>query len=137
MFCSACGTQNADQSTYCSHCGRRLQDQTADAPSPSFAGSTAAPFTVAGAAPSALEVFIPYKNSAAVTAYYLGIFSLVCGLFLGIPALILGIRGLRYANQHREARGKAHAWTGIILGSLTTLVSLGVVVAILVATTRK
>jgi hypothetical protein len=133
MFCSACGTQNPDQSTYCSHCGRRLQDQAADA-SPS--SSSAAP-TVGGAAPSAVEVFIPYKNSSALTAYYLGIFSLVCGLFLGIPALILGIRGLRYADLHREARGKAHAWTGIILGSLTTVASLGVLAAFLVATTRR
>ena len=70
------------------------------------------------------EIFIPYKNGPALTAYYLGIFSLICGLFLGIPALILGIKGLKVAKERPEARGGAHAWTGVILGSLTTLVSL-------------
>jgi hypothetical protein len=63
---------------------------------------------------------IPYKNSAALTAYYLGVFSLLCGPFLGIPALMLGVRGLKHYHEHPEAKGKAHAWTGIILGGLTT-----------------
>jgi hypothetical protein len=79
------------------------------------------------------EVFIPYKNGPALTAYYLGIFSLVCGAFLGIPALILGLKGLKIAKERPEARGGAHAWTGVILGSLMTLVSLAVVAFIAIA----
>ena len=75
------------------------------------------------APPSAAEVFIPYRNAAALTAYYLGIFSLLLGFFLGIPAIVLGIMGLSKANREPRARGKAHAWTGIILGTLTTIAS--------------
>jgi uncharacterized iron-regulated membrane protein len=81
----------------------------------------------ASAEGSGIEVIIPYKNTAALTAYYLGIFSIVCGIVLGLPALVLGILGLRYADRHREARGKVHAWIGIILGSLMTLISLAVI----------
>jgi len=83
------------------------------------------------ASPSAAEVFIPYRNTAALAAYYLGIFSLLLGMFLGIPAIVLGILGLAKANREPRVRGKAHAWTGIILGTLTTIASL-VFVAVLV-----
>jgi Domain of unknown function (DUF4190) len=84
-----------------------------------------------------VEALIPYKNGSALTAYYLGIFSLICGLFLGIPALILGIKGLKIAKERPEARGAAHAWTGVILGSLTTLVSLIAAVGFAVAMMSK
>ncbi len=83
------------------------------------------------------EVFIPYKNGPALTAYYLGIFSLICGLFLGIPALILGIKGLKIAKERPEARGAAHAWTGVILGGLTTLVSLIAIAGFAIAMISK
>lgn len=79
------------------------------------------------------EVFIPYKNGPALTAYYLGIFSLICGALLGIPALILGIKGLKISKERPEAKGAAHAWTGVILGGVTTLVSLGAIAAVLIA----
>lgn len=88
-----------------------------------------APATSGGVA----EVFIPYKNGPALTAYYLGIFSLICGALLGIPALILSLKGLKVAKERPEARGAAHAWTGVILGSLTTLVSIAVGVAFAIA----
>ncbi len=94
-------------------------------PGPPYAPQTPPPPGIAPAPSSGVaEVFIPYKNGPALTAYYLGIFSLICGLFLGIPALILGIKGLKIAKERPEARGGAHAWTGVILGGLTTLVSL-------------
>jgi hypothetical protein len=56
----------------------------------------------------------------ALLAYYLGVFSLIpcIGIPLGIAALVLGIKGLKYAKLHPEAKGKAHAWAGIILGTL-------------------
>lgn len=118
MYCPRCGTQNADGIARCTSCGFELQ-------------SVAAP--AASAPESGIEVIIPYKNGAALTAYYLGIFSIVCGLVLGVPALILGIMGLKYADQHPEARGKVHAWVGIILGSLMTLISLAVIASIFFA----
>lgn len=63
---------------------------------------------------------IPYKNSQALWAYYLGIFALIpcIGIPLGITALVLGIRGLKFADANPEAKGKGHCWTGIILGGL-------------------
>jgi len=67
---------------------------------------------------------IPYKNPPALIAYYLGLFSLLpcIGLFLGIPALILGIIGLRKRAANPAVKGSAHAWIGIVMGGLMTLV---------------
>ncbi len=66
---------------------------------------------------------IPYKNSKALLSYYMGLFAVlpVFGLILAVPALILGIKGLKFANSNPEARGKAHAWVGIIGGGLFTV----------------
>src|SRR4029450_6742171 len=115
MYCPQCRTQNPEGNRRCTSCGFELQGvAVAAAPAVSAPGS-------------GIEVLIPYKNTAALTAYYLGIFSIVCGLILGLPALILGILGLKHADQHPEARGKVHAWIGIVLGSLTTLISLALI----------
>jgi hypothetical protein len=46
------------------------------------------------------------------------------GFPLGVAALILGLRGLRRAKEHPEARGKAHAWVGIIAGGFFGLLYL-------------
>ena len=79
-----------------------------------------------------IEMVIPYKNGKALTAYYLGIFSIICGAFLGIPALILGIMGIKEANAHPEVRGKVHAWVGVILGAFMTLVTIAAFFVILI-----
>ena len=62
---------------------------------------------------------IPH-NQNAVIAYYLGIFSFIpfLGILLGIPAFILGIKGDRYARANPTAKGRIHAWVGIIAGGL-------------------
>lgn len=67
---------------------------------------------------------IPYKNPPALIAYYLGLFSLFpcIGLFLAIPALILGIIGLKKRAANPAIKGSAHAWIGIVMGGLMTLV---------------
>ena len=67
---------------------------------------------------------IPYKNVPALLAYYLGLFSLFpcIGLFLAIPAFILGIIGLRKRAQNPVIKGSVHAWIGIVMGGLMTLV---------------
>ena len=73
---------------------------------------------------------IPYKNGPALAAYYLGIFSIIpCfGLLLAIPALILGIIGLKKRKANPAIKGTAHAWIGIILGGIFTVVWLGGIV---------
>jgi hypothetical protein len=78
------------------------------------------PSIPAPAATDPVELFVPYKNGFALAAYYLGIFSFipVLGILLGIPAFFCGLKGLRLAREHPEARGKVHAWIGIIVGGL-------------------
>jgi hypothetical protein len=73
---------------------------------------------------------IPYKNGPALAAYYLGVFSIIpCfGLLLAIPALILGIIGLKKRKANPAIKGTAHAWIGIILGGIFTVVWLGGIV---------
>ena len=72
---------------------------------------------------------IPYKNAKALAAYYCGVFGLIsCFLvlgFFGIVPIILGFLGLKYAKQNPEAKGQAHAITGIVLGFLELLTFLG------------
>jgi hypothetical protein len=66
------------------------------------------------------NTIIPYKNARALVAYYLGVFSVIppVGALLGIPALVLGISGLRFRRRKPEAGGSVHAWIGIVLGGL-------------------
>ena len=77
---------------------------------------------------------IPYKNPPALIAYYCGIFSLLpcIGLVAGVPAIILGIVGLRKRKATPVIRGSVHAWIGIVLGSLTTLLWGGLAVLMLI-----
>ncbi|MEX1098388.1 MAG: hypothetical protein WED34_20250 [Planctomycetales bacterium] len=78
---------------------------------------------------------IPYKNAPALLAYYLAVFSLipVIGLFLGLPAIVLGVLGLQKRNREPIVKGAAHAWVGIILGGLTTLFWGGFTVTMIIA----
>jgi len=64
---------------------------------------------------------IPYKNPHALTAYYLSIFGLfpLLGFFLAVPAVILGISGLRKRKANPVIKGSVHAWIGIVLGLLS------------------
>ena len=73
--------------------------------------------------PDATGGLIPYKNAMALTAYYLSVFSLIpcVGSLLGPAAVICGFLGLKHANKHPNASGKAHAVVGIVLGGITTL----------------
>jgi hypothetical protein len=74
---------------------------------------------------------IPYKNPKALTAYYVGVFSLIpcVGMILAVVAIVLGVLGLKYAKAHPTARGQAHAIVGIVLGTLVILGHVGVVAA--------
>jgi hypothetical protein len=77
---------------------------------------------------------IPYKNPQALIAYYLGVFSLfpIIGLFLAIPAFVLGILGLRARKRNPAIKGSVHAWIGIVMGGLMTLVWGAAVVFIII-----
>ena len=79
---------------------------------------------------------IPYKNGPALAAYYLGIFSLIpCGgLLLAIPALIFGIIGLKRRRENPAVKGSVHAWIGIIMGGIFTIVWGGLTIYFVVGT---
>ncbi len=69
----------------------------------------------------AVSTLIPYKNVPALVGYYCGVFAIIPCLFIGWAGLILGIIGLKKAKEHPEAKGKVHAWVGIIAGGLFAL----------------
>jgi hypothetical protein len=72
---------------------------------------------------------IPANNPCALIGYYLGIFSLVpcLGVLFGIPAVILGVLGLRAAGKNPDVGGTVHAWVAIVLGAITTLLYGGLI----------
>ena len=111
MKCSFCNGENPEASVTCVHCGRSLYPVPGAQPEP-----------VAAAAPGdgAAPAIIPYKNLPALISYYLGVFSAIpcAGIPLGLTAFVLGILGLKRAKAHPEAKGKVHAWVGIIVGGL-------------------
>jgi len=90
-----------------------------------------------------VDNIIPFKNGMALGAYYCGIFGLIScfiglGIF-GIVPIILGFMGLKRAGEDPEARGRVHAWVGIILGAIEVLtcVASAVVVGIIIATDKR
>ena len=104
MFCSKCGKQAPDDASFCDRCGASLKGQQT---------------VVMVSQEGGFSSLIP-PNTPALWAYYLGIASMICFL-TAVPAFIMGIIGVRHANLHPEAKGKIHAWVGIILGGLGTL----------------
>lgn len=81
---------------------------------------------------------IPYKNPQALIAYYCGVFSLMpcLGIVPGIAGVVLGILGLKHRKLHPETKGSVHAWIGIIVGGLMTLlwgglITMGIVSALM------
>ena len=64
---------------------------------------------------------IPYKNPLALAAYYTAIGALLIP-GLGIVSLVMGIKGLRARKAKPVIKGAVHAWIGIVVGALTTLV---------------
>jgi hypothetical protein len=43
------------------------------------------------------------------------------GAVLALPAILLGILGLRSCRLHPQAKGKAHAWVGITTGLISVI----------------
>ncbi|MDD2764347.1 MAG: hypothetical protein PHE83_10275 [Opitutaceae bacterium] len=81
---------------------------------------------------------IPYKNPHALTAYYLGVFSVIPGLgfFSGVAAVVLGVSGLKKRARDPVIRGSVHAWIGIVCGSLSVAVHVLLVVLLVIAALR-
>ena len=76
---------------------------------------------------------IPYKNPYALTAYYTGIFGLLCcvtPLPLGIVPVVLGIIGLKKRAENPIIKGSAHAWIGIVLGAISAIGSILIAIGI-------
>lgn len=122
MYCQNCGSPGAEGATQCAVCGGAL------VPQPLVQASLVRE-------PDATGGLIPYKNPKALLSYYLGLFSLLplVGLVLGITAVILGTKGLKVAKEFPEVRGQVHAWIGIVMGTVGTLLwalLLGMVVII-------
>jgi hypothetical protein len=126
ILCPQCRQTNAENNYKCTRCGCVLHG----APPP-VAGSTSTY--------NALGVLIPYKNSQALAAYYCGVFGLIpcLGLPVAVAAVVLGILGLKFAKQHPETKGKAHAWAGIILGGLVLIGTVVVILMIGAAAKRR
>ena len=80
---------------------------------------------------------IPYKNGPALAAYYLGIFSMIpcVGLLLAVPALILGVIGLKKRRDNPIVKGSVHAWIGIIMGGIFTIIWGGLTMLLLIGNT--
>ncbi len=76
------------------------------------------PLSVPEEADTTTSKVIPYRNPPALVAYYFAVFSLLAGPVLGIPAVILGIMGLRKRMKNPSVHGAAHAWIGIIGGAI-------------------
>jgi hypothetical protein len=108
MFCPGCGAEVVSVALACPRCGRD--------------GAGSGPPPLPRRTPTTTEFFFP-KNGPALAAYYLGVFSLIpaVGLVTGILAVVFGVKGLHLQREHPEARGGAHAWTGIVLGGLFAL----------------
>lgn len=119
-FCARCGAPNEGGLAQCPHCGQSLLSAW---PPPPNAGYPAYPPQSSGGAFGGL---IPDQNPSALTAYYLGIFSIIpcVGLPMGIAAVVLGIRGLSLVNLRPEVQGRTHALVGIIAGGLFALINL-------------
>jgi DNA-directed RNA polymerase subunit RPC12/RpoP len=88
IFCAHCGQKNLENNFKCTQCGFPLHA----APQPQY---------VVGS-DNTLGGLIPYKNAAALWAYYLAIFALIpfFGIPIGVAAVIVGFRGLKNAALH-------------------------------------
>ena len=71
-----------------------------------------------------VSTVIPYKNKPALFAYYLGVFCILCPPILCLPAIILGIFGLKNVQANPAVKGTGHAIVGIISGAVFLLLSI-------------
>lgn len=94
------------------------------------------PHHAPGAGESIVEVFVPSKNGPALAGYYLGLLSLLpcLGFPIGVAAVYFGLQGLRRVRQNPAVRGGAHAWVGVICGSLFGLFNFALLALLIIGT---
>jgi prepilin-type processing-associated H-X9-DG protein len=119
-----CGKQfqtsdaNAGGRSQCPACGRDLIIPKAE-------------FDPDATTPPILEEFTPRTSGKAIASLVLGILSLFCTFFTGLPAIILGALGLsEIGKMPSVVRGKGMAIAGIVLGAVGSTLS---IIAILFA----
>lgn len=78
---------------------------------------------------------IPVNNPNALLSYYIGIFAFIpmIGIVLGIAAVVLGIKALKFAAQYPMVKGKTHAWVGILCGGFFGLLWLALTALVIIA----
>ena len=120
MFCQNCGAEINDKAVVCVKCGVAVSRKSVPVNS--------------SEENAALGLIIPIGRSGwSIAAGYLGLFSLVVpfvGLILGIGAVICGVIAVSDIKKHPEKRGLGRAWTGIVLGSVMTIIWLIAVFAV-------
>ena len=130
MKCFACRAEIQDDSIVCPKCGEDPRANPFEAPTTGRTRPVINP-----SEGDATGGIIPYKNPKALIAYYLGIFSglPVIGFFLAVPALVLGIMGLRDRNRNPVIKGSIHAGIGIGCGAIFTLVWGGLIIFMIIS----
>jgi len=77
-------------------------------------------------------------SGKAIASLILGLMSFFCTLFTGIPAIILGILGLRDVNRSNgRVKGQGMAIAGIVTGGIGMCLVLPVLVALLLPAVQK
>jgi len=109
MNCSKCGVVVIEGARFCQQCGTAV---------------AVPPAASAGPPPPEDDWVarqIPYRNPLALTAYYVGLFSVIpcIGPLLALAAIPLGILGLQAGKRNPALHGRSHAWTGIILAAFS------------------
>lgn len=76
-----------------------------------------------------MQTAAPQTSGKATAAMVLGLLSLVFNCFTALPALIVGIMAIGEINRSQgRLTGKGMAWTGIIVGSLSILLTIAIVI---------
>lgn len=102
MYCTNCGTQNPDESSFCNKCGNKLAPQQSMPQQPQVAAAPARK-----------------TNGLAIAALILGIAGFIPPLAIcSIPAIILGAIALNQIKKEPGVEGKGMALAGIICGSI-------------------
>jgi hypothetical protein len=126
MYCTNCGAQNPDESSFCSKCGNRLTPQQSMTQQPQ---ATAVPARK--------------TNGLAIAALILGIAGFLPPFAIcSIPAIIMGVIALNQIKKEPAFEGKGMALAGIICGSIVLflwicLIIFWVVVAITSSSTSS
>jgi hypothetical protein len=129
MLCPRCGTAAGENDYACTNCTAVLRP-----PAP----LAAPPTETAAESPGTLGGLIPTRNRPALVGYYLAVFAAIplVGWLFGIPAVILGWKGVQTARRNPAARGGAHAWFAVVAGGVFTVVYLALTVFLVAASLR-